>query len=199
MDYQKVLQEIRRNFEQKKLFFTDEDHKFNTSRNYWQGMIHGVFTRAYHKRKDLFIRGHIIYGMSIKSYLTGDAPNHDYSTWVIFSPQIAFEENPLKYYEIADKLNAFLDRKPNNATEQRLKMILEGELSEPQYFELPSDLTNGSLVFLSGCFVRTRHSPSFRLGINLIIIEKTVSKEIVYLPERYFSEDYKKYYQEKIK
>jgi hypothetical protein len=67
-------------------------------------------------------------------------------------------------------------------------------LSDCSYVEIPSSLTGGELVYLSIIYRHLDLNPEFHLGLNLIIANQSISSEVIYLPEKYWEESFKKAY-----
>ncbi len=200
MNEKELLDELRENYQGLRFSFNQEEVKFQCLRNYRQGKLHGLFTRAYWKRKELFQKGQIAYGYVFKEYRPQiDDLYSDYPIWVLLSPNHEFETSPDKYLIIVDRLNQFLKQKAHSRKDKQLQRILEGELSEVYYYILPSYLTEGALVYLCTTYVRHTHTPLFHLGLNPILYAPTISKEIMILPNKYWTKAWNNYYQEEHK
>lgn len=197
---QDVLNKINEEFNKKRLLFTKEEMNYNSGRNTRSGFLHGIFSSSYWHRDRLIKNGSIIYGWTFKSYMNDFTGTKGYPTWVLFSPSSCFQQDPSLYEKIYDKTKEILMTKPKTKKEKHLKSILENNLDEPTYFEIPEPYNLGYLCFISVCYVRPYHFSNFHLGVNLIISALEISKEIVYLPQQYWSEEFKEtYYKEELK
>lgn len=193
MDWLDILNDIKENYSKLIPLFTKEDENYQCLKTYRRGRLHGIFTFDYYKRKRLFKEGIISYSYIFKSYQTTLDEKEDFSVWFLHSPKKKYEENPELFVEIVNKINEFILSKPKNRKEKKLLSILLGELSEPKYLELPKDITNGDLVYLSSTYIRNSHTKDFKLGVNLIILAPSFTKEIFVLPDAYMSTKYKKH------
>jgi hypothetical protein len=114
--------------------------------------------------------------------------------WVLFSPAKEFADDPNLYVSVLNALQAIeLPKRPSNEL-RRLHTMLNAELSEPKYYLIPEPYAQGHLVYLSMAYHRPWHNNNMKLGINPFIIGSLISKEILYLPTKYWDETFKKAY-----
>lgn len=197
MNLKELLEELREKYKSYIPLFTKEDEDYQCLKTYRKGRLHGIFTRDYYKRKRLFKEGIITLGYIFKSYQSSFNSEEDFPVWLLWAPKSKFIDNPNLYLEIVNKINEFIDSKPKNRKERHLYNILVGELSEPKYIELPLELTNNELVYLSSTYVRQTHTSSFTLGLTPLILSLTLTKEIMILPDAYLTLNWKKYKEKK--
>ncbi len=195
MDYQEVINNVRSNYQDLKLFFDKDELYYLTLRDDKKRRFIGLFIRSYWKRKDLFLKGTIFYSYVFKEY---QLPNNDALTdsaiWMIISPNKIFDQHPEKYLEIIESLNNFMEKKKVSLKEKKLQRLLKENLSEPTYYVLPFDITQGYLVYLCSTYVINSHNPHFHLGLNLVISAPHISKEIALLPNKYWTTEWKNIY-----
>lgn len=191
MDYQKILIEQRQYFNELSKNFLKEDFKFVTNKNTFTEKRVGVFTRQYYKRKKLIQIGSIIYGYVIR---IRDEQNesHPVSSWVLFSPQSEFEKNPANYEQTMQNLNKIIESEKVERKYKRLKILLCEPYAEPCYFELPKEFTNGDIAYLSHAYFWKSRNPNLKPGLAPIFINQNISKEVIYLPEKYWTDQLKK-------
>lgn len=195
MDDEELLRKINTNFSEKRLSLNKQDLLFLSGKQNYFGKIHGVFTRDYWKRETLIKAGEIYYAYTFKTYIGDFNIERAYPSWILFSPQNEIQKNPKIYRQIAVKMQEVLKNlKKLKGNEKTLKNILKSDLEEPHYFEIPAPYNLGYLCYLSICYVRPHHFFNFKMGINLVIARQTISKEIIYLPELYWIEEYKAKY-----
>ncbi len=195
MDF-KTLQGLNEHYFEATLTFDKDTWKFLSGKDTPRGRMLGFLTPEYYKREKLWQTGTIVWGYAFKSYMDNAMTSGErvFPSWVLFSPTTPFQEDPTLYYPILEKLTAFLAKKPKKKAERALKIALEGELSEPQYMEIPTEFTDGKLVFLSMVYVRPTHLPGFHLGVLPLMINKTVTSEVMYVPDRFWTEEFKAHY-----
>lgn len=195
MDFQEEINKIRIHYQESKLLFNKDEIDYLTLRHDKKRRLIGIFTKSYWKRKELFLNGNIFYSYIFKEY---QLPHNDSLTdsaiWMLLSPHQMFDQNPNKYLEIVDMLNNLLKKKKVSLKERKLQHVLKDNLSEPAYYILPFELTEGHLVYLCSAYVKKPHTPSFHLGINLVISSPLISKEVALLPNKYWTESWTKYY-----
>lgn len=195
MDFQEEIKKIRINYQEAKLFFTKDEIDYLTFRHDKKRRLIGIFTKSYWKRKELFLNGNIFYCYVFKEY---QLPHNDSLTdsaiWMLLSPHQMYDQNPGKYLEIVEALNDLLKKKKVSSKERKLQHLIKENLSEPSYYILPFDLTDGHLVYLCSAYVKKPHTPFFHLGINLVLSAPHISKEVALLPSKYWTESWKEYY-----
>ncbi len=194
MTYQQWIDALRKHYQSLLPTFDKEEEKFQCLRNDRRGRLHGVFTRDYWRRKDLFKRGEIVFGYAFKSYRTRFDDEADFPIWVFISPNQSYSNDPTRYETILSFMHDFLTKKPQGKKEKQLYSLLIGELSEPKYIELPHTWTNGELVFLCSTYVRPQHIYDFHLGVLPFLMLPSYTKEIMILPVKYWPEEYIKFY-----
>ncbi len=197
MTPKEILLEIRESYISSVPLFNKDDENYQCLKDYRFGRLHGIFTPDYHKRKRLFKEGIITYAYVFKSYQNKMDEDQDYPIWLIISPSTKYIDNPHLYEEVVCQLNQFMTDRPKKNKEKKLLNILLGELSEPKYIELPKELTNGDLVYLSSGYVRHTHTQDFRMGLNVVLYGLSFTKEIMLLPDRYLSLTWKNYKNQK--
>ena len=162
----------------------------------FQGRKIGFMTRSYYQREKLIRSSEIYFAYVFQSWSNDvNEKGYSYPTWLLFSPSREVNENPAVFKEIAAKVQSIRSTKPVKKDEKELKKYVEGYLSDISYFPLPESYSCGHFVYLSIVYLPLQRVPSFRLGVNLILANPTASKEVLYLPESYWSEGYRKAYQ----
>lgn len=190
-----LLKDINTKFDEKRITFSKDDRDFNSGRDNRFGRLQGVFTRDYWKRDELFRVGEIFYAYTFKAYVNEMSFERPYPTWILFSPHHLIQENPNFYRDISSKIREIITKKGKlNRKEKIIKSVFESNYEEPHYLEIPDPYNLGYLCYISICYVKPNHFSDFHPGINLVVAAKTVSKEIVYLPELYWNEEYKNMY-----
>ena len=194
MDYSAVLNETRENFYKKRELFSKVELNYVAGKNNLRNRMLGFLTFDYYKRSRLIKSGEIFYGYVFRTYFDSLNEDKPTATWLLFSPTKEFNDNPELYLSINDNIVDFISKgKPKNKL-KKLYNLLTPELAEPVYYELPSELADNKLVYLSFTYLRKFQVPAFRPGINLFIAAKNISKEILYLPMDYWVDEYKEYY-----
>lgn len=175
--------------------FEKRDYQFLEGKDTPRGRMLGFMTSEYWKREQLWKTGTIVWGYVFKIILASNNEVHRvYPSWVLFSPSEQFTITPELYLEILGKLNTLENEKPKAKNIRQLKTALFDNLSEPQYFEIPEPYACGKIVFLSMIYVRPNHVYDLHLGYVPLMISPMVSKEVMYLPEKYWTEEFKNEY-----
>ncbi len=195
MDYQSLLEATNTSWFLKRNSLTKEDKAFLSNRDTFRHRLLGILSSDYVKRKDLIAHGDIVYAYVFKEW-TNEARKEifDYPTWLYFSPSKSLNDNPLRLKGISAKTSQPSTSDPLTKEDKKFNKLLTENLSDCSYFEVPGSYTGGQLVYLSIVYARLNQIPDFHLGLNLIIANASISKEVIFLPERYWTEDYKKAY-----
>lgn len=191
MKFNDVINDQRNYFKRISNSFNKEDIKYQTSRSNFKEKKLGFLTRAYYQRKNLLFLGNIVYCLTFKKHELNS--NFPISTWVLFSPNSQIDKNPAILAKTLQKLEIFLNDKSNKKY-HKLRVMLTENYSEPRYFLIPEEFSEGKIVYLSHCYFWREKIPDFKLGFNLIFMNQNVSKEIMYVVEKSWTSDYKKYY-----
>jgi hypothetical protein len=155
----------------------------------------GFMTRAYYQRKKLIAGSEVYYAYVFQNYdYDENQRENGGATWLVFSPSEAVNSNPLILKEIAAKLQQLKMNESKTTEEKALKKLLIEPLSETSYFELPSDIALGQYVFFSIIDCHKELIPSFHLGLNLVLANPSLSKEVLYFPQSYWNEEWKEAY-----
>ena len=139
---------------------------------------------SYFKREKLISNGELLYGLSFMANNPVKESDRPYASHVVFSYEQLFKTSPFLYQNYIDLFIQFLE---NNQSMKYKKMhnILFSDMAEPSYFLIPPELVDNHILYISLVYVRPFSNPDFKLGINLIIANSLVSKEIIYLPTMY--------------
>lgn len=197
VDFAKVISELRKQYDAKKGSFTKKELQFLTGRDTLRGRLLGFLTAAYYRRPRLFREGRVTYALAFRKWTGMERSERLLSTWVLFSPSSEFDAHPDLLYKVKANLDALVENGEKNRKLHKLYVALTEELSEPAYMEIPKEFSEGKLVYLSFIYLRNHQIPKFRLGINLIVMDRSVSKEVLYLPALYWSTDFVNYYYRK--
>lgn len=194
IDFYELLEKEREEFKKTQLSFTKDDIKFISSKDSFKGKFTGFLTRAYYQRENVIRTGELFYGYVFSEWNIKDSAPISY---VLFSPERKLAENPSIFKKITENIQQFLDISPKDKKSKKLKNLIENPLCDAPYEELPFTLSEGHIVFFCKTFRNRSFEYSFNLGLNLFIVNPAISKQILYLPERYITPTFKKLYEEK--
>jgi len=190
MDYQKLILDQRKSFNEQCKSFLKEDFKYATNKAKFNEKRVGVFTRAYYKRKKLIQLGTLTYGyvFRIREQNSSSQPT---STWLLFSPQAHFEKNPAIYEKTMQNISKIAESRVVEKKYKRLKIMISEPYAEPSYFPVPAEFCDNNILYISHVYYWKEKNPHFHLGITPIFISQNITKEIIYLPERYWTNELK--------
>lgn len=157
----------------------------------FKNAIKGFLTADYYKRGKLIEEGQLVLGYIFKTWSSSDVGYCPH--WVLFSPSPKVNENPQLLKDVAKSLSGCTEVK-GDKTSKALHKLLTQPLSEAKYFELPENITNGNLIYLSIVYLRPEWRNNIRLGLNPFIANQGISKEILYLPDQFWSGYFKECY-----
>lgn len=194
MEYLKLLEEQRLHYKEKSFLFSNDDIKYIASKDTLKGKFTGFLTRAYHQRDKVIKLGEIFYGYVFEEYNSNLNNDSAPLSFILFSPEQKIMENPEIYKKTVENLRDFLKNENLSKKEKQLKDLLNRPLASAPFEELPTSVTEGHLVYFIKMYRNRNFAYSFNLGLNLFIANLAVSKQILYLPERYMTETFKEAY-----
>jgi hypothetical protein len=179
----------------KRASLSKEEISFIADKDTLRGKICGFMTAPYYKRTALIETSELVWAFVFREWSNDTSSNEvRHPTWLLFSPSREIQLNPAPLENISAKLLSIeLDKNSSRVTKKLFKLLHE-DLSDASYYEIPSEYTGGVLCYLSIVYVEHHLNPFFRLGYNYILMNPSVSKEVLYLPERFMSEEYKTAY-----
>ncbi len=195
MDYYALLENEREEFRKKQLLLTKEEINFISNKETFRDRLHGFLTSAYHKREKVIRTGELFYGYVFSEW--NSRPDSMPISLILFSPERKMAENPIIFKKIVENLNGFLENQQKNKGDKKLKNLLSEPLANAPYEQLPFNLSEGHLVYFCKVYRNISFDYSFNLGLNLFIANPAISKQILFLPERYMTETFKKLYEER--
>lgn len=195
MDYGKALDSINEYWYKRRELLGKEEVRHIADKDNREGKLLGVFTKNYFNRSKLIKASEVIYGCVFKTYQASrlDAEKR-YPVWVVFSPSKKVGANPKLLEKVAMKLSGLDEKSISSKEERTLCDLVKKDWSEVSYFEVPSQYTDGELVYLSIIYWRKNTMPVFHLGLNLFLANQGVSKEIIFLPPEYWTREWNEEY-----
>lgn len=191
-----LLGNLEKHFQEKKVLFKKEDFAYIAGKDTFKGKMLGFLTTDYYRREKLIRGGNLIYGYVFRAWTNEVTFTRPYPMWILFSPSQTFKNDPDLFVSILSALQAIELPKRGQSELRKLFTMLNAELSEPKYFLIPEPYAQGHLVYLSMAYHRPWHNNNLKLGINPFIMGASISREILYLPMKYWDESFKKAYYE---
>lgn len=196
MTFEALLNELRNNYEVKKMTFDDLAWKYNLGLDYKYGRINDFFRLKAKKRKDLFFKGDIYFGKVIGYFDNHLEDEHDAIGLVLYSFEEYFNFHTEELNDIYQKLTDEVINKKAQKKYRKLGLVLSDLTLETQRFLVPFELANNHTVYLSTFIIRKHHIDQipFKKSIMPFILSPLDSKEIILLPNRYWTENFLSYY-----
>lgn len=194
MEYYALLEKQNKSFQERQQFLSKEEIRYIAQKDTFPKRLRGFLTRAYYQKDKLIKRGQIVYGYVYKEWSQDVEGNVDPFSWVLISPERKIMENPSIFQKTAAKLQDFSLLPGGNRREKLLKNQLNEALSDAPFEELPQSLTEGHLIYLCKLQRPLALVSFFHLGLNLFLFNPSISKQILFLPERYMTDDFKQCY-----
>lgn len=141
-----------------------------------------VFTKGYYSRKKLISNGAIIYGYTFRINNFDVEKSSHLGTWVMFSPEIYFREQPEEYEKLYFKIMKELESS-NSYKDKRLIKVVKATYNEPSYIKIPSSYCDNHIVYISYVDQYISLNKYINNGINLIYINPSITREILYVSE----------------
>jgi hypothetical protein len=162
--------------------FTKEDILRYISRTTLKDRMINFMSRSHYKRKELFIYGAIMYVYTFKINNFDPIYGNYTDTWVLYSPDIDFRKDPNLYKEISAKLNDFLDDKLPYKN-KKLRSAIASIENSYMYQPLPKEISDKYEVYYNNVLCDNRLCKNIELGLNLAFSNKSLSKEMIYVPD----------------
>jgi len=199
VDFKTNIEQINQAWLEKRVSLSKEDVAFIANKSTLRGKMLGFMTASYYKRSNLIKQSEIFYAYVFKEW-TNNVGGHDpqHPTWMLFSPSRTFDEHPEKLKEIAEGLEQLEVDKGSDKNLKKLYNLINEPLSDTSYFEVPEPYNHGELIYLSIVYVIAALMPRFHLGLNLIMANRSISKEVLYFPSNYWPVEYAEEYTESV-
>ena len=199
MDLSQSVNDIDKAWQDKRGALDKSDIAYIANKNSVKGKLLGFMTSAYYKRTKLIENSTIVPAYVFQDW-SNDAEGRStlFPTWLLFSPSKLVNQTPSLLKKAAENLQQLKLAAPKDKNLIKLRNLINEPLSDCAYIEIPSTFSENQLVYLSIVYVNLNLSPSFHLGYNLILMNSSVSSEVLYFPEKYwpgaFLESYRDYY-----
>ena len=184
-----VLQHLNESFARQRMTFTKEDYRFLEGKSTPEGRRLGMFSLAYLKRKKLIESASIYYGYVFKDYQRVEDAKAFYPTWVLFSPHPYYQENPEHYEEMIPLLETRYAEKKKFRRE-KVECALHEKFADASMLPIDPSITHGRPLYLCIVYFHREHISDLHLGIYPFLANPEVSKELLYLPEQYWTKEY---------
>ncbi|MCQ2742506.1 MAG: hypothetical protein MJ239_04330 [Bacilli bacterium] len=199
MNFEELLKTAKDSWEKRKPTLTHDEIKRISGKEGVANFLVGFMTSEYYKRKKLIFEGDLTIGYVFKMFLeTSEEGNDICPTWVLFSPSSSVFNNPEKLLAVYEKLQQECERK-DHSLPKPLYYALTSMYASGAYIQIPPQFTNGDLVYLSIAYEYRRATPDFKLGYNLMLASRGISKGVLYLPPQYWSKEWAEFYSRKEK
>jgi hypothetical protein len=192
VNYSKLYHDLNDAWLEKRVAFDSSEVAYLANKDTFKGKRLGFLTHAYYQREKLIRNSEIYLAYVFQSWSNAVSEKDDtYPTWMLFSPERALNENPAILKDIVAKVQSIRDVKVTEKNEKTLQNYLKEYLSDVSYFVIPDSYSLGHFVYLSIVYLPAQRVSFFHLGVNLILANPSFSKEVLYLPEKYWPSDYK--------
>ena len=177
------LSEVRNQFVKKRSEMNDKQIDAILGFDSRKDKILSLFSIRYRPAKKLINEGVLVYVYIYKiSYFLNNNSNY-FKSWVLFSPSLKYEENPAEYRKISAKLDYFF--KSHDKKYKKIIRQLENNENDFSLFELPFDYFKEK-VFVSTIYTKEKVNPTLKVGVNICLLNRKISKNIIFLPEKFY-------------
>ena len=184
---------LKEGWERLRPLLSREDIRFIASKDTFRKRLRGFLTPAYWKREHLIKESSVVWGLVFKEWHGNPSETGNYyRDWVLFSPSTSVNEDPRLLFEAASALRNGKETPPKSKKEILLRNVLEKPLSDASYLKLPPEATGGELIYLSIVERPYDLNDGFNLGLHPLLMNPSISKEIIFLPNKYWREEEKK-------
>jgi len=190
MDFGKTIEELNSTWLIRRASLSKEDLAYLSYQDSFRHRLEGFLTQAYYQRKKMIPSSDIFYAYVFQDWSNdGTGLGEEYPTWLLFSPSREVNQDPLLLKKIAANLQSIKEKDVLGKEEKELKKLLVEPLSDCSFFEIPSSLAEGKLIYLSIVYVHLERVSYFHLGLNLILSSPSISQEVLYFPTKYWPKD----------
>ena len=191
MDYQELLSKQRTRWNEAKANLTKEELRFIAGKDSWANRRLNMFSLSYFRREKLVEESDVLFAYVFKALEIGEDAAHFYPTWMLFSPEAFYNDHPENLAALLTKVQAATAAPKKGGKRDSLEIAMNEKLAEAAYLRIPDALTDGHTAYLSIVYCRRSTMPSLRLGPNFVLAAPKVSKEILFLPQTYWIEEWK--------
>ncbi|HKM02961.1 MAG TPA: hypothetical protein VJZ31_03450 [Bacilli bacterium] len=172
------------NFAYQKMLFKNEDFAYILNREKITSRFNDFLTRAYYQRQNLVKEGFIGVCYTVRvAYSEGKDKNH--VTLALFAPNRALMVDEKFFVRIIKNIEALNQKKNKKYSEKKFLNYFNSSEARPRYYKIDESLTEGKRVYLTYIELIPHLNPHFQPQLNYVIYAPLVSKELIYLPERY--------------
>ena len=176
------LSKVRNQFVKKRSVMNDKQIDKSLGFDSRKDKVLSLFSIRYRPAKKLINEGVLVYVYIYKiSYFLNNNSNY-FKSWVLFSPSLKYEENPAEYRKISAELDYFL--KSHDKKFKKIIRQLENNENDFSLLELPFEYFKEK-VFVSTIYTKEKVNPSLKVGVNICLLNRKVSKNIIFLPEKF--------------
>ena len=150
-----------------------------------KGKMLGFLTSNYYKRKKLILQGELIYILTYKTWTNNYSEKSFFPTWNLFSFEPFFQNDSNNYYKVLEKLEKQRDNPNKSKRMKEIFRLLDEVIYEPEYRLLPPEEFDGHFLYISSIYTKSKYVDNLTTGINLAIANKAISKEILFIPDKF--------------
>lgn len=177
-----LLNELNAKYEKIKFSFSKQQIKHYVAKDFAVGMFNKIFYPSYYKREKLVKFGAIQYVFTFRITDFTFETSELIPTWILYSPNLEFRKDPKLYFDIAKRINSFINGELNYKNKKLLSSLLSDE-NNYQYYQLPKEIVGNCTVFYSLVYKNMHTNYFLDIGINFAFVNRNISKEIIYVPE----------------
>ena len=192
MDWRSLCEEAERNFQKEAPLASGRLLSFLLNRTSARTRLLGFMTKPYWTRKRLIKEGKVVFGYAFREWDFGEH-SLEHPVWIVHSPSRKAMDNPEILKSAAELLMKKEEWPAIGKKESAMLAHALEPLARPLFLPLP-DSFGAVPFFLSVLDWVPAHVHELRLGLNLIVQNPSVSKESLFLMERYFPEGWRDAY-----
>lgn len=199
MDFPSEFKKLNDFWDKRRPVLEKDEIKHIADKDHADGIMLGILSWKYINRSKMISNSNIAYGYVFKAYQAEEEESaKHFPVWVLFSPAEEVNSNPLILKNAAEKLRTASEGQPADKAERKLFAKVLEPSADADFVELPEKYTDGHLVYFSITYLRTNVMPEFKLGLNLMLIAPSITKELLFLPPQYWDEEWAEFYQNPI-
>jgi len=182
-----TLEKTSDNFSYQRMLFKKEDFAFILNREKIVSRFNDFLTRAYYQRKRLVEEGFVGVCFTYKiNYSENQTKNH--RTFALFCPSKSIMVDESFFVRVIHNIEDLLTTKGLTYKQKKLVNYYRLVDAKPRYYKLDKSLTEGKIVYLQYIELISNLNQDLKPGLNYVLYAPFVSKELLYLPNKYIKQ-----------
>lgn len=182
-----TLEKVSQHFAFKRMTFDVKEYNFILNRETVRTRLIDFLSKDYYQRKKLVDEGFIgaCYTYRI-NYSDGKDKNH--RSVALFAPNLNLMIDQDFFLRILSNIEKLRLEKKKTFKQRKFLNYFDLTDAKPQYYKLDESLTEGKRVYLQYIELIPLLNPNLQIGLNYVLYAPLITKELLYIPEKFIQE-----------